>query len=210
MPLQTAQSTPSADKLWPDRNAFLETAFQYHDQLLTIANARLRNQDRAEDAVSEAILKAGARRHQLRDPARLPGWLSRIVINQCMDQLRRDRRECNIDYNDSRVRNPRTPLESDSRAEHNLERVNAIENVLDAMLEIRPATHRDALILFYYRKFSYEQIARHLSLPVGTVKSRLNRAREALNRELSARGIQSADLDLIQDLAQWPDILEQN
>lgn len=183
-----------------EASEFLARAFIHQPRLLRIARTRSLDQHRAEDAVSEALLKAMDRRHQLRDPARLYSWLVRIVIHQCYDQLRTREIATDIDEEITINKSTATPA-------HRLELVAAIETVLDAMLSIRPRTHRDVLIYFYYHGYDHERMTEILNLPVGTIKSRLSRARESLLKEFHKRGIKESDMDFIQDLGQWSEML---
>ncbi|MCB1172368.1 MAG: sigma-70 family RNA polymerase sigma factor [Leptospiraceae bacterium] len=188
--------------------AFLEAAHSHRADLLRIAHARLRDRDRAEDAVSDAILKAALRRRQLKDPDRLWAWLSRIVVNQCYDQMRGAGREVVTDLQtQAEVLTDFSPHNQSLSPESRARMIEGIESILDAILSIRPLEFRDILMYFYYHNLDHQALADHFQLPMGTVKSRLARARTLLARILHERGIEAVELDRIRNLAQWPDIL---
>ncbi len=179
-----------------DAREFLARAFVYRPRLLRIARTRSPDYDGAEDAVSAGLLKAMDRRHQLRNPERLFPWLVRIIIRQCYDQSRS--REIATEFEEELASGV-----SDDR----LETIAAIESILDAMLAIRPRSYRDVLVYYYYRGYDYQRISETLKLPVGTIKSRMSRGRDSLLKEFRERGIKASDIDSIQNLSQWSELL---
>jgi RNA polymerase sigma-70 factor (ECF subfamily) len=182
---------------------FLEKAHQFHPKLLNLARIKLFDLYDPEDAVSEALLKACGKRGQLRDREKLYWWLKRIVINYCNDILRQKLKDLKL--RDS-VESEQAP---DDRGPAMLERLvlaQDIERILDIMLTLEPEEYSEVVILYYYRKFNYEQISESLDVPVGTVKSRLNRARKSLKEALNETNIGREDLERVRDISRWPDI----
>lgn len=182
--------------------AFAREAYRFKPQLLRLAAWLLHDEDAAEDAVEDAILQGLAKQEQLADPSRLGGWLARIVYNRCLNQKRRFRSDTPLDSV--------APFLQDLRSGRNpAERtllVEQMEKVLDGMLFLEPPEYSEVLVLYYYQKRTYEEISAELEIPVGTVKSRLNRGRELLQQQLVQDGISLQDLEQIKDLARWPDI----
>jgi RNA polymerase sigma-70 factor (ECF subfamily) len=187
-----------------DRNEFLNTAYSYKDKLIAVAIIRLRDKDLADDAVSEVIIKSAEKRFQLKDSSKLLSWLIRILINHCNDYLRQQKKFKykntigQYDYQQVQI------VDKNAKPEDKIDVASEIERVLDVMLSIQPEEHRDVLIYYYYRKFSYAEIAEMLDVPEGTVKSRLNRARPSLVRALKDVNIGKDELVFIKDLEEWP------
>ncbi len=207
---QSLSEAQGALALAEDRAAFaefLEACYEHRERLLIVAQARLRDRDRSEDAVSDAIIKAARRRHQLRDVNKLFPWLARIVTHQCIDMLRKDRREVPAEFSDEDDASVHPTSGRFDDPGYRLELAASIETVLDAMLAVRPKAFRDVLIRYYYRGLGYAEMCLDLNLPAGTVKSRLNRARHVLLRELEQRGVSAADFETIPQLGVWPEIL---
>jgi RNA polymerase sigma-70 factor, ECF subfamily len=137
----------------------------------------------AEDLTQEAFGKAFTRLAQLRDPERAKGWLFRILRNLYLHKIRDDKRH--------RV----VPLDSvgdlpGREADESPEIEPAkLQQALDDLEE----GFRTPLILFYFEEFSYRDIAEQMDLPIGTVMSRLARAKAYLRVKLSpsSRGSES-------------------
>lgn len=187
-----------------NKNSFLKAAHEYRPRFIKIANSKLYDIELARDVVSDAILKASDRREQLQNPDRLYSWMSRIIINSCYDLLRKRKKEILTQITE-KFADQKEDQQNQPGVKVDL--VTTIEEILDAIIAIRPHEHRKMLMLYYYHKLDYNQISRHENIPYGTVKSRLSRARESLQKELRRRGVHEADLEDVQDLGQWPAII---
>ncbi|TET49814.1 MAG: sigma-70 family RNA polymerase sigma factor [Anaerolineales bacterium] len=132
----------------------------------------------AEDAAQEAFVRAWQQigRYEPRSPLR--NWLYRIATNVAIDVLRRQRQT--IDVDELQLASPETGPEA--RVEER-ERSRIVQ---EAVLALPPAS-RAALVLREYEGLSYREIADALAIPVGTVMSRLNYARNRLREVLVAR-----------------------
>jgi len=131
----------------------------------------------AEDLTQEAFGKALARLDQLRDAARAKGWLFRILRNLYLHQVRDEKRHRIIPLDavgDLPGRTAEEPPEIDPAH---------LQQALDELDE----GFRTPLILFYFEEFSYRDIAEQMNLPIGTVMSRLARAKAFLRARLSPR-----------------------
>lgn len=127
----------------------------------------LRNHADAEDAVSEAVLKAYAHLAQLKNPDSFKAWLMSILSNE----IRR------LGVYKSRIE----PCEDMGRYEKCKEDG---QGELWHLVTALPQEFRDVVILYYYEGFLAKEISRMLKIPEGTVKSRLGRAREKLRAAL--------------------------
>lgn len=130
----------------------------------------------AEDLVQETLARGLERIHQLRDPEQLKPWLCRILSNLHKDALRA-RREC-VDCDEVELAAEHTP-------ETELRRTESIAQVRAAIARLSE-DQRKVLTLIDLMEFSYADVAQILEVPVGTVMSRLNRARCRLKELLSA------------------------
>jgi len=124
----------------------------------------------AHDSFVEAFLKL----EQLREPALFSAWLRRIALNVCRMWLRRRPRELSFDE-ESEVS---APIDAEPEPDE-------LANLASGLVRLRPQ-HRVILALRYLEGLAYEEIATFLDVPIGTVMSRLHRARHALRTELLA------------------------
>ena len=139
-------------------------------RLDTAARLILRDAELARDAVQEATLRAWRNLRGLRDPSRFDAWLHRLTVNACLD-IARQRRSRVIEIE-------LTPL-------HDAPVQDASSQVTDAMyiermLAVLDPSQRAVVVLHYYLDLSLPETAGALGIPVGTAKSRLNRALEAM------------------------------
>jgi RNA polymerase sigma-70 factor (ECF subfamily) len=130
----------------------------------------------AEDLTQEAFCKAQANLSQLRDPSRAKPWLFRILRNAYLHRVRSDRQERLVSLDD--VGDLPEPL-PEALPEVDPERLQ------EALNEI-PEVFRTPIILYYFDDFSYRDIAEQMDLPIGTVMSRLARAKAYLRGRLLA------------------------
>lgn len=160
-----------------DAGAFRELVAATTDRIYRLAHHLMRDRDEAEDVVQETFIRAWQRRGDLRDPAAVMPWLSRIARNAARDRLRWWRRR------PEKARTEVEPAGAATPADHALigaERAAEVRRALDVLSE----KHRVILLLREVEDMSYEQIAELLGVPVGTVESRLHRARAALAARL--------------------------
>lgn len=172
-----------------DRTAFDELVERYQTKVYNLAFRLLGDPDEAADAAQEAFLRVYRGLDSFHGGSALTTWIYRIVHNLCLDEMKKKRRRPQIvadpadsddESGDSLLERfgdetdePQTELLADERR----------RLVREAILRLRPH-HRDVLVLYDLQGFSYNEIAEVLETNVGTVKSRLNRARLALAREL--------------------------
>lgn len=135
----------------------------------------------AEDLAQEALLKAMDRAGQLKDGAALEGWVFAILNNCWRDHLRRSRDFVDIDDLDEAV------LAHDETPERDFARRQTTDRVRGAIARL-PLGQRQVLTLVDLESCTYAQVAAVLGIPVGTVMSRLARARQALKASLAAEG----------------------
>jgi RNA polymerase sigma-70 factor (ECF subfamily) len=128
----------------------------------------------AEDLTQEAFCKAQLQLHQLRDPSRAKAWLFTILRNAYLHRVRSDQTRRHVPLEavgDLAGPLPDLPPEIDP---------DELQKALDEL----PEAFRTPLILFYFEEFSYRDIAEQMDLPIGTVMSRLARAKAHLRARL--------------------------
>ena len=130
----------------------------------------------AEDLTQEAFGKALARSDQLRDPEKAKGWLFRILRNLYLHRLRDRKRHPTVSI-DSVREPPAAEPPSGLATDIDPARLQEVLNGLDEAF-------RTPLILFYFEDFSYKDIAEQMGVPIGTVMSRLARAKAHLRDKL--------------------------
>jgi RNA polymerase sigma-70 factor (ECF subfamily) len=158
-----------------DREAFASLAAASIGRLFNVANLMVGDHDLAEDVVQETLVLAWRDLKGLRDPDGFDAWLHRVLVRSVYREARRERR-----HSSRAVHVP------DLRRAPDAARVTEDRDALDrGFRRLRP-DHRAVLVLRHYLGFSDEEAAAALSVPIGTVKSRLSRAASALRSELEA------------------------
>lgn len=164
-------------RLFGPSSEFRRRIEQSREMLYRLAYAWCHDAPLADDLTQEALLRALARESQLRDPERLKSWLCAILANCLRDHHRRRREHLGIDaLEESAVDEAATPEESAVAAE-------LAQRVRGAVARL-PLGQRQVLTLVDLEGFSYAQVGEILEVPIGTVMSRLCRARQALREPL--------------------------
>ena len=159
-----------------DREAYAGLIRVRGDRLYALAHRILRDIDRAEDALQEALVIAWQDLPRLRDPDRFDAWLHRLVVRACLAQAKRERR---------RVEHLRAlPIELPT-ASDDLHRI-ADRDQLDRGFRRLPPEQRALLVLRHFEGYDPQAIAEILGIPVGTVHSRLHHAHLAMRAALDA------------------------
>jgi RNA polymerase sigma-70 factor, ECF subfamily len=158
-----------------DREAFDVLAASIVDQMYSVARLVLRDADRAEDAVQEALVRCWRDLRALRDPSRFDAWMHRVLMHAVTEEFRRGGR-----YRASVSILRIEPSTSDASAA-----VVAREQ-LDRGFERLTLDHRAVIVLRLYLGLSLDETAAALGIPVGTAKSRLHYATEAMRVAIEA------------------------
>ena len=174
---QLVRSAQSGDMV-----AFEELVARHRDKIYARAYSMMRNEDEALDLSQEAWVKAWQRLVQFQGDSSFPTWITRIVINLCLDQLRRQkrRRTESIDAMDDESGGVErhlpvvlvNPTEGLERAELRAR----IEKALGQLSE----AHRTVIVLCEFQSMEYKEIAKAMDCSIGTVMSRLFYARRRL------------------------------
>jgi RNA polymerase sigma factor (sigma-70 family) len=161
-----------------ERSAFDELIQRWHEPLWRYVRRLTNDDDAAREVAQDAWLRVLRGISRLRDGTKLRAWLFGIARRALMDRLRTQYATPIVDDVDAievAAEETAGTLEADAAAlEHGLSRL--------------PVTEREVLTLFYLQELSLADVADVLNVPVGTVKSRLFRARRLLRRELEGQG----------------------
>ena len=146
------------------------------DRLFAVAHRILRDVDRAEDALQDALVIAWRRLPGLRDPDRFDDWIHRLLTNVCIEQATRERR---------RTANLRVlPLDGPESPDASLG--VADRDQLERGFRRLTPDERAILVLHHYAGYSPAEIAEVLGRPAGTIRSRLHHAHRAMRAALEA------------------------
>ncbi len=168
-----------------DERAYAELMMKYRDTIYYMMLKMVGNEEDAEDLTLEAFGKAFNRLHQYSPSYAFSTWLFKIASNNCIDFIRKKRistlsldqpmseSEGNSgDFKENITNNNLDPEERFIRKQ----KIRIMREIVD---QLKPR-YRQLIVLRYFREYSYEEIADHLELPLGTIKAQLYRAREQL------------------------------
>jgi RNA polymerase sigma-70 factor, ECF subfamily len=159
-----------------DHEAFASLATDAYGRLHRIALLILRREDVASDAVQEALTSAWIHIRAVRDPDRFDAWLNRLVVRACYHELRRAKRGP-IQIQIRMIEPPRVEDSTDLLADR---------DQLERGFQRMSPEHRAALVVHHYLGLPDAEAATVLDVPIGTYKSRLNRAHLSLRAVLEA------------------------
>ncbi len=165
-----------------DRPAFEELLRKYQDRIFNLCRYMLQDAEEAQDAAQDSFLKAYAALKNFKPDAAFYTWLYRIAVNTCLDYRKKLRPEPCED--ESAVNNLPTHQPSPERLVQSKETGRLIETALRSLSK----KFRTVIVLKEIEGLSYEEIAAVLPASIGTVKSRLSRAREELRKLLQKKG----------------------
>ncbi len=170
-----------------DPDAFTQLVTRHRDRLWAVALRTAGDPEDAADALQEALISAFRRADSYREEAQVSTWLHRIVVNACLDRLRR--RSSRFAYPLQQPNDERDADRFDNSAKTEPVAETATRRVdVWAALNSLSADQRAALVLVDVQGYSVNEAARILSCPPGTVKSRCSRGRARLARLLASYG----------------------
>ena len=160
-----------------DRDAFSEILARSLGRLTAVARMILRDEYAAQDAVQDACIEAWRSLPGLRDPDRFEAWIRRLLVRACFSRARRTKR---VDAVEVRL----TPAHE--RDVPGAERDLDLRDQLDRGLARLTSEQRAVVVLVHYLDLPLADAAQALGIPLGTTKSRLNSARNALRAAIEA------------------------
>ncbi len=171
-----------------DPDAFGTLFVRHRDRLWAVALRTTGNPEDAADALQDAMISAFRRAETFRGDAQVTTWLHRIVVNACLDRIRRAKvrpvQALPDDMEEYAARGDVLAADADAEPEAVAERGDLRRQVLAALDEL-PPDQKAALVLVDLQGYGVEEAARILECPTGTVKSRCSRGRGRLSTMLA-------------------------
>ena len=170
-----------------DKSAFDLLVIKYQHKIIQLVNRYVKDPSEAQDVAQEAFIKAYRALGNFRGDSAFYTWLYRIAINTAKNYLvSRSRRSASyqVDIQDAEAFENAPQLqgmETPERLLLNQEIIDTIKAAIDKL----PEDMRTAIMLREFEGMSYEEIAQAMDCPVGTVRSRIFRAREAIDDKLN-------------------------
>ena len=181
-----------------DHDAFRVLVERYQGRVYRLAARLLGDPDLARDAVQEGFLKAYGSLDRFEGRSGFYTWLYRLVFNLCIDMKRRDRSDREVEWDEARSLDPAGAPDAEALAGQGashagpvqaLERSELRKAIAQAIGQL-PDEARETLLLREVDGLSYAEIAEALSIPKGTVMSRLHYARKRVQEILVAAGVE--------------------
>lgn len=174
-----------------EKKELQRTILPFVDDLHRVARSLCRSSVGAEELVAETIARACQSFHQLRDRSRAKPWLMKTLTNLCINEYHARARHGTVALAQTDERSPRfslfEQLESALRSEENPEQdviARFMDEDLQKALAAIPEDFRVVIVLCDVEGYSYEEIARIIKVPTGTVRSRFARGRVLLQKRL--------------------------
>jgi RNA polymerase sigma-70 factor, ECF subfamily len=169
-----------------DQDAFAEIVEYYKDKVYQLCYRMLGNAHEAEDSAQEAFIRAYVNIHSYDSTKKFSTWLYRIATNLCIDRIRKKKPDYYLDAEisgtDGLDMYSQIPAKQEL-PEDELEKLELQEQIQQEILKL-PEKYRSVIVLKYVDELSLKEISDILDLPVGTVKTRIHRGREALRNKL--------------------------
>ncbi|WP_375335993.1 RNA polymerase sigma factor SigM [Nocardia sp. SYP-A9097] len=159
-------------------HAFAELLRRHRDHLWQTALRASYTPEDAADSLQDALLSAHRGAGGFRGDSEVRSWLHRIVVNACLDRIRRNKLRRTVPLSDESVLEPLYPRDDFARLDATL--------VVDAALFTLPAEQRTALVAVELEGYSIAEAAVLLGVPAGTIKSRCARGRRRLEEHLKS------------------------
>jgi RNA polymerase sigma-70 factor (ECF subfamily) len=160
-----------------DQDAFSSLVDASVDRLYAVATMILRDSDRAQDAVQDALVSAWRDVRALRDPDAWGPWLHRLTVWACYRAAKKDRRRNLVELK----------VVPDPEPAHSFDVASALadRDLVERSMNDLTLDHRAVIVLRFYLDLSVDEVARILDVPPGTVKSRIHRGLAVLRAHMA-------------------------
>jgi RNA polymerase sigma-70 factor (ECF subfamily) len=162
-----------------DRDAFAELFRRHRDRLWAVALRTLGDREEAADALQDALLSAHRAAARFRGDSAVTTWLHRIVVNACLDRVRRRRSHPTVPLPDRSGSHPDDPPPGGTEPAAPATDHDTVMVVREALAQL-PADQRTAIVLVDLQGYQVAEVAEILQVAEGTVKSRCSRGRARL------------------------------
>lgn len=154
-----------------DRELYVVIIKRYQEKLLRYSKNLIKDESKATDVVQDSFIKAFINLNGFDIKKKFSSWIYRIVHNEAMNILKKSQRETSLPEN--------FDTSSDENIQDNFEQKEIVSEVEKCLEEI-PVMYSEPLSLFYIEEKSYEEISDILRIPMGTVATRINRAKKLM------------------------------
>lgn len=174
-----------------DVEAFEYLVNKYQKKVFNIALRMMGNYDDAGELAQEAFIKIFKSIKSFKEESTLSTWIYRIATNVCLDEMRKRKKRWilsldeEIQAEDGEIQRQ---VEDHAPTPDIIAEINDTKSVINKAIEKLPEDYRTVIVLRDLQGFSYEEIAKIIDKPDGTVKSRINRARKELKEILLKNG----------------------
>lgn len=161
-----------------------EVLNQYNSKINSVVRKFFKTDDNADaqDVKQEVYIKVWKNFAKCRNTNSPWGWINTITVNTCKDQLKRNKKLATV-YNEDEVDIISNIPDKKSEAGKSIEQAERQKLIMSAIEKLN-IKHKEVIIYYDIEELSYEEIAKKINRPVGTVKSRLFTARKALYDDL--------------------------
>ncbi|MEK6649344.1 MAG: sigma-70 family RNA polymerase sigma factor [Bacteroidota bacterium] len=169
-----------------DQRSFRRLRAKYHDAIFNLIARMIRNREEVEDLTQEAFIKAFGSLRSFNEEYAFSTWLYKIATNNCIDHIRKKKLHTfSIDKPIESKDSDYTFELPDSTYAPDREIIDSQrKRLLQEAIDSLPAKYRQVIILRHTEEKEYQEIAKQLRLPIGTVKAHIFRAREMLYKFL--------------------------
>ncbi|MBQ8507952.1 MAG: sigma-70 family RNA polymerase sigma factor [Clostridia bacterium] len=168
-----------------DPSAFNQLMAAHEKRMYAVALRMFSNREDAQDCLQEAMLRVYRSIGGFKGQSSFSTWVYRITMNTCLDELRRKKNKQNTSL-DGLLDMGWSPTDEGDVPEKHAVRSELRREIRSAIREL-PEDMRSAVVLRDIQGFSYDEIAQMLEVNVGTIKSRISRAREKLRGKLQEK-----------------------
>ena len=170
-----------------DQNAYADIVNLYQHKLYQVCYRMLGNKQEAEDIAQEAFIRAYINLHSYDQKRKFSTWLYRIATNLCIDRIRKKKRDY---YLDAEVAGTEgldmySQIASDEQLPEEAIEQMELQDRIQYEISRLPDKYRSVIVLKYIEELSLQEISEILDMPLGTVKTRIHRGREALRKQLN-------------------------
>lgn len=170
-----------------DQNAFGEVVEIYKDKVFQLCYRMLGNRHEAEDMAQEAFIRAYVNIHSFNIKLKFSTWIYRIATNLCIDRIRKKKPDFYLDAEVAGTEglNMYSQIASDTALPEDEVESLELHDTIQKEILLLPEKYRTVIVLKYIEELSLKEIGEILDMPIGTIKTRIHRGREALRKQLS-------------------------
>lgn len=170
-----------------DQNAYADIVNLYQHKLYQVCYRMLGNKQEAEDITQEAFIRAYINLHSYDQKRKFSTWIYRIATNLCIDRIRKKKPDY---YLDAEVAGTEgldmySQISTDERLPEEVVEQMELQDRIQYEISRLPDKYRSVIVLKYIEELPLQEISEILDMPLGTVKTRIHRGREALRKQLN-------------------------